>query len=173
VNVDAVAGMFQTTCPPRSREDALCVENTIQGSREGGCATTQLQITCSWFRRYSITSILFRIWIWACSDMGSTAPTNFPDSISMSEGIASPDSFSRLLLKLAKNDLQVESFSAYSSRYLSRKAHEKVSHSPRTMSATSRHTESAYYLIVFTRTSTDLRQIGEGEALQDSETLPH
>lgn len=44
--------------------------------------------------------------------MGNTAPTNFPDSISIREGIPSPDGFSRLLRKLAKGDLLVESFSA-------------------------------------------------------------
>lgn len=64
-----------------------------------------------------MTSMLFRIWIWACSDMGSTAPTSLPDSISMSEGIFSPDNFSRLLRKLAKGDLLVESFSARLCRY--------------------------------------------------------
>lgn len=57
-----------------------------------------------------MTSMLFRIWICACSDMGSTAPTNLPDSISMSEGMPSPDGFSRLLRKLANGDLLVESF---------------------------------------------------------------
>ena len=52
-----------------------------------------------------MTSMLFRIWIWARSDIGSTAPTNLPDSMSMSEGMPSSDGFSRLLRKLAKGDL--------------------------------------------------------------------
>lgn len=52
-----------------------------------------------------MTSMLFRIWVWACSDIGRTAPTNLPDSISSREGIPSPGSFSRSFRKLAKGDL--------------------------------------------------------------------
>ena len=56
--------------------------------------------------------MLFRIWIWAFSDIGSTAPTNLPDYMSMREGMPSSDGFSRLLRKLAKGNLLVDSFSA-------------------------------------------------------------
>lgn len=61
--------------------------------------------------------MLFRIWICAFSDIGSTAPTSLPDSMSMSEGMPSSDGFSRLLRKLANGYLLVESFSARLWRY--------------------------------------------------------
>jgi hypothetical protein len=77
--------------------------------------------------------------------MGSTAPTSLPDSISMSEGISSPDNFSRLLRKLAKGDLLVESFSARLQCYFSYRRDLEVHaldrkhtiHIPRTMSSLS------------------------------------
>jgi len=65
-----------------------------------------------------MTSMLLRIWIWACSDIGRTAPTNLPDSISCNEGMPVPGSFSRSLRKLAKRDLLVESFSALFTGFL-------------------------------------------------------
>ncbi len=34
-----------------------------------------------------MTSMLLRIWIWAFSDMGRTAPISLPDSTSSSDGI--------------------------------------------------------------------------------------
>ena len=60
-----------------------------------------------------MTSMLLRICTCACSDMGSTAPTNLPDSISCREGMPSLANFSSSLRKLAKGDLLLlESFSA-------------------------------------------------------------
>lgn len=60
-----------------------------------------------------MTSMLLRIWTCACSDMGRTAPTNLPDSISCREGMPSLANFSSSLRKLAKGDLLLlESFSA-------------------------------------------------------------
>lgn len=117
--------------------------------------------------------MLFRIWIWACSDMGSTAPTNFPDSISISEGIPSPDNFSLLLRKLAKDDLLVESFSACSSRYLSRTLHGQASNSPQNDIRRMPSDTHTIYPIVFNEITAELIQIGEGGALQDKETRPH
>ena len=69
-----------------------------------------------------MTSMLFCICVCACADMGRTAPTSLPDSISSSEGMSPPESFSRSLRKLAKGDLLVEFFSALCSCFLSREA---------------------------------------------------
>ena len=115
--------------------------------------------------------MLFRIWICACSDMGSTAPTNFPDSMSMSEGIPSPDSFSSSLRKLAKGNLLDEPFSARCCSYFNWKNEPEEQALMSKHSIRIPHKMGILYLVVSTSViSACVRGAEAEEARQGNET---
>jgi hypothetical protein len=90
----------------------------------------------------------------------------------MSEGISSPDSFSRLLRKLAKGDLLVESFSARLRYYFNSGKDPEVHARHRKHTMHIHQIMSISYLIVSAMVIVDVAQASIAEeALQGSETL--
>ena len=87
----------------------------------------------------------------------------------MSEGIPSPDGFSRLLRKLAKEDLLFESFSACARSYFRLSVHQRILSIAKSIPYASTPRMVYRYPVVFKDVTTVSEQMEEEAARQDSE----